>query len=78
MKNNVFSYETLFGGKGNLLNFGQLWQRVLGVAVTFFVVFLGQNLANKVSGYVPTVDTRGTNIIQTAPRPTATSTKKFY
>ncbi len=76
---NIFDFENpVSGKKGNLLDFMGIWKNVLGVAMLFMVTFLGQGLANKVSGFVPNVDTRGTSLIQTNQPVQKTSGKVFY
>lgn len=49
-------FTTPTGVKGNILNIGQLWSLMLGTLVLIVTFAMGQNLANKVSGRVPMVD----------------------
>lgn len=50
-------FETFTGVKGNLFDLGKLWSLILGSLVLIFTFAMGQNLAAKVSGRVPMVDT---------------------
>jgi hypothetical protein len=51
------SYVTPTGMKGDLLNPTGIFQLVLGTVVLIFAIATGQNLAKKVNGKVPFLDT---------------------
>lgn len=76
---NIFDYvNPMSGKKGNILDMSDMWGSILGVVFLFLVVTMGQTLANKISGYIPNVNTAGTNLVST-PSPVQTSNlKKIY
>lgn len=58
MKLKLTDFKTPTGVTGNLLNFGQLWQLILGSMVLLLTFAMGQNILGKLSGRVPFVDTQ--------------------
>lgn len=51
-------FTTPTGVKGNLFDLQSIWGLILGTVVLLATFAMGQNVANKVSGKVPLVDTQ--------------------
>lgn len=63
------------GATGNVFSISSMWSLILGVFVLLLTFALGQNLARKVSGAVPVLDTTVEQPWQTQVTPTDTNRK---